>query len=221
MKKLMVLLLVLSGSLLFAQEAFIREITGTVEILSPGETVWKAAETGQRISGDTVISTGYGSAARISLGNSTLLVRPLTRLSLTEIQNLGANETVNLYLHTGRIRAEVIPPPNGKTDFQVRSPVATASVRGTSFEFDGLNLQVDEGRILMRGGDGAPGYVWTGHRAASDPWTGRTTGAAETIKAEITSVPLQAASGDGMPTPAVIIPHSFDTAYMGVDVSWD
>jgi hypothetical protein len=222
MKKLIVvLLLVVSGSLLCAQEAFIREITGTVEILSPGETIWKAAETGRRISSDTVISTGYRSLVRISLGNSTLLVRPLTRLSLMEIQNLGADETVDLYLHTGRIRAEVTPPSNGKTDFHVRSPIATASVRGTSFEFDGLNLQVDEGRILMRGGDGAPGYVWAGHRVTSDPWTGRTTGAAETIKAEITSVPLQAASGDGIPAPAVIIPHSFDAGYMGVDVSWD
>ncbi|MDR3247451.1 MAG: FecR domain-containing protein [Treponema sp.] len=219
MKKLVVLLLVLSGPLLFAQEALILEVNGTVEILRPGETVWQTAQAGQRMSRDTGISTGFKSMARISLGNSTIFVRALTRLTLEELQNIAGEESVELYLQTGHIRTEVAPPLHGITEFRIISPMVTASVRGTTFEFDGLNLQVDEGRVLMRGGDGAPGYVGAGRRAESDPWTGRITGAAETTKAEITRLP--AASGEGIPASPVIIPRTFDTAALGVDVTWN
>jgi hypothetical protein len=44
-----------------------------------------------------------------------------------------------------------VPKQAGQTiDFKVRSPTATASVRGTSFEFDGVNLIVDRGSVQLR-----------------------------------------------------------------------
>ncbi|MDR3247148.1 MAG: FecR domain-containing protein, partial [Treponema sp.] len=135
--------LLLCGAALFAQEtgtAYIREFTGTVEIKASGAAEWSAAQTGQTLSKDTMISTGFKSTAFIALGNSTMVVRPLTRLTLQEIQNIQGNESVNINLQSGRVRADVKPPENGATSFVVQSPMVTASVRGTSFNFDGLNL---------------------------------------------------------------------------------
>ncbi|MDR0450030.1 MAG: FecR family protein [Treponema sp.] len=133
---------------LYAQEtAFFREVNGTVEIKAPGSELWINASPGDRIEKNTLVSTGFRSSAAIVLGESLIMVRPLTRLSLDEIITSQNNEEVNIYLHTGRLRAEVSPPAGGKIDFTVRSPIVTASVRGTSFEFDTENLRVDEGRV--------------------------------------------------------------------------
>ena len=214
MKTIGIFALILSGSLLFAQESggtYIRECSGTVEVKVPGAASWTAARAGQRISRDTMISTGFRSTALIVLQNSTLTVRPLTRLSIEEILNIQGDETVRLGLQTGRIRADVKPPVGGRTDFTVRSPSVTASVRGTSFDFDGVNLRVDEGLVHVTGGDGTAVYVGAGHEAVSDPVTGRTVSAVETAKAEL-APPLPDAA-DAMPEPAAIIPEALDTGF--------
>jgi hypothetical protein len=212
MKSVVAGILILTGAVLFAQEAnkgyaSIREISGTVELRGPGDAGWRAARTGEQVTKDTMISTGFKSSAHIALGNSTLLVRPLTRLSLEEIQNIAGEESVSLYLETGRVRANVNPPAGGKTDFTVHAPSATASVRGTSFDFDGTNLSVDEGRVHISGGDGSGTYVGDGHRAVSNPRTGRTSGAREQMQAALTpALPPAAAAEKRMPEPAVIMP---------------
>jgi hypothetical protein len=206
------MILILTGAFLNAQEAgtnevyaYIREITGAVEIKEPGEADWRAALIGEQITNDTMISTGFKSSALIVLGNSTLLVRPLTRLRLEEIQNVTGEESVNLFMHAGRVRANVSPPSGGSTDFTVRGPNATASVRGTSFDFDGINLSVDQGRVHISGGDGSGSYVGAGQRSVSNPETGRTAGPGEQMRATLTPPLPPAAAGPG---PRVIVPGS-------------
>jgi hypothetical protein len=216
---LLAVLFFMYGSALFAQEsgeALIRELTGTVEIKAPGAANWTAAQRGQKISKDTLVSTGFKSTALIAIGNSTLTVRPLTRLSLEEIQNMERNESVRLSLQTGRIRVDVKPPAGGKTDFTVRSPTVTASVRGTSFDFDGVNLVVDEGLVHVSGGDGTAVYVSAGHQTVSDPETGRTAGIVEMVKAELTPA-ISAAATESIPEPAAIVPAA---ANRDVGFSW-
>jgi hypothetical protein len=145
--------LVLGGLFLLAprlsaqEAAFFREITGTVEIRAPGSTAWTGAAAGDRIKKNTLVSTGFKSTAVIVVGNSVITVRPVTRLALEEIIRNQDREQVSLYLQSGRIRADVRPPVDGKIDFVARTPVSTASVRGTSFEFDTENLRVDNGRV--------------------------------------------------------------------------
>jgi hypothetical protein len=211
MKITAAILLVVSVSFAHAQEsgAYIREITGTVEIKPPGAAQWKAAEPGEIITRDTVISTGFKSTALIALGNSILTVRPLTRLSVEAIQNRRGNESVDLFIQTGRIRAEVKPPAGGSTGFTVRTPTATASVRGTVFDFDGFNLRVTEGQVHLTGGDGTAVYVGAGHQAAADPVTGRTAGAEETAKAELIPA-LPAAAAEDINAPAAFAPAAAD-----------
>lgn len=140
-----VLILALAGQAA-AQAVFI-EVNGKVEILPPGAAEWTAAAAGTTVETRTVISTGFKSSALIQTGSSRILLRPATRLTLEEIAALEEGEEIGLFLRTGRIRADVLPPQGRKTEFTVRSPMAVASVRGTSFEFDTVNLRVDSGLV--------------------------------------------------------------------------
>lgn len=203
MKRILTGLLILCGaSVLFAQEAIIRDISGTVEVKAPNAAEWQPAVQGQSIARKAVVSTGFKSTAVLAVGNSIISVQPLTRLTVEEIQESAGEERVNLNLQTGRIRADVKPPAGGRTEFTVKSPSATASVRGTSFEFDGINLQVDEGRVHFTGGNLIGTYVGVGHIARTDIDTGHTTGAAEITREELT--PAIPAGIDSVPeTPAI------------------
>jgi hypothetical protein len=215
---------------IFAQETgYIRELSGTVETKAPGSALWVNALVGDRIGRDTLISTGFKSSAALVLGESVIMVRPLTRLSVEEIEKNQEGEQVNLYLQTGRIRAEVNLPSGGKIDFTVRSPIATASVRGTSFDFDTENLRVDEGQvqyslangrvILVAGGETS--YVDEANNRVLSPFV---------AALELLSPALPPGSDSGNPgsvndrAPALTLPpglarsSGIDT---GIDFEWD
>jgi hypothetical protein len=226
-KQAFALAFVVSGTLLFARNsyaqetAFFRELRGTVEIKAPGSAVWVNAAAGDRIERNTLISTGFKSTAVVVLGNSVITVRPLTRLSLAEIIRNQSNEQVNLYLHTGRVRAEVNPPAGGKTDFTVKSPTATASVRGTSFEFDTENLRVDEGRVQYSVANGRGALVNAGGISYVDETNNTVVSPFEAAVEFLVPAPPPG-SGSGGPvgdnTPAILPPLGAD---VGIGFGWE
>jgi len=140
-----VLILFVSGA--FAQEAVIRELTGTVELQHPGSAEWEKASQGQTILQRTIVSTGFKSSALIGIGDSLISVRPLTRLTLTELSARTETETINTNLIAGRVRVDVKAPAGTRSSFGVQSPIATASVRGTVFEMGIYELRVLEGTV--------------------------------------------------------------------------
>jgi hypothetical protein len=165
------ILLTLSAGFLFVQapEAFIREMTGTVELktnasadwvsakarlrqygrrlLTNASADWVSAKAGDRIGKNTIVSTSFKSTAILSAGNSTIVVRPLTRLSLAELMSQNETETVNVNLNTGRIRVDVNPPAGSKANFLVQTPMSTASIRGTAFDMNTGNIRVRKGSV--------------------------------------------------------------------------
>jgi hypothetical protein len=143
----------------FGQNGVIRELTGEVEIKPSGASSFTAAKAGDTVARDTIVSTGFRSTAVITIGSSTITVRPLTRLSLAEIQSASEAENVNVNLQTGRVRVDVRPPAGTRADFTVQSTTASASVRGTSFEFDTLNLSVNEGTVSFSSVSGTPAVM--------------------------------------------------------------
>ena len=195
---------------IFAQQAVIRDLAGTVELKKEGSTAWVAASRGQTLSGNTIISTGFKSTALIAVGDSLVTVRPLTRLAISELSRAQNTEKVALNLQTGRVRAEVKAPEGGKTDFTVRSSAATASVRGTVFEFDTYNLTVNEGSVEFAGASGNPVTVDTGGMSFADERTGQAARPEETFIADLKPE---------LPTGAGTVQSSEKTAETGVVVS--
>ena len=94
---------------------------------------------------------------------------------------------------TGRVKAEVTPREGEKAEFKVKSPTATASVRGTGFEFDGQNLLVDHGAVQFESGAGMgiPQIVASGEFSAVSQ-TGTVT-APVAVATSAADNPLQAA----------------------------
>ena len=147
----MVLIVFLLGAaVIFGQnqQAVIREMTGTVEMKRNGSADWIPAKVGDRVETATIVSTGFKSTAILDVGSSTLMVRPLTRLSLEALLLDQDNvETINIGLRAGRIQVNVTPPPGSRTNYTVQTPVATASVRGTVFSVDPVSIRVIEGVV--------------------------------------------------------------------------
>lgn len=178
--------------------ATIKEFTGKVEVMAPGGT-WKPATKGMTLVKNAAISTGFKSVAVLSLGSSVLTVKPLTKLSLEELVRLQGSEQVKVYLSAGRVKAAVAAPAGGTTDFSVKSPSATASVRGTGFDFDGVNLAVTEGIVVFVGTNGQAVQVPAGSLSSVGAGGG-------------SSSPLQEAIGALAPLlPPGVDPDSFDS----------
>jgi hypothetical protein len=165
MKKIFLVVLLLSAAVcVFAQSpaGVIRELSGDVQLKFAGSDNFVAARAGSEIAQNTIISTGFKSTAIVAVGGTVITVRPLPRLSLAEIQSSSETETLNVNLQAGRVRVDVNPPAGMKASTSVQSPSATASVRGTSFEFDTLNLTVNEGTVAYIGNFGPASMVSAG-----------------------------------------------------------
>ena len=168
MKKISLAVLFFSISFcLFAQTedalyGIIQELTGTVEIKTSGSEGFTAASIGDRLDSNTIVSTSYRSFAIIEIGNTTITVRPLSRLTLQELQLANNTEIMNVNLQSGRVRVDVKPPSGSSASFTVQSPTSVASVRGTSFEFDTRNLYVSNGAVNFAGNRGQTVTVMPG-----------------------------------------------------------
>ena len=150
------------AALVFGQNGVIRELTGTVELKRAGQAAFVPAKAGDTVAQDTVVSTGFKSTAIIAVGSAVLTVRPLTRLSLAEISSSAGSESINVSLQTGRVRVDVDPPAGTRTNASVRGPSATASVRGTSFEFDTREVKVLKGVVAFKSRKGGTMLVGAG-----------------------------------------------------------
>ena len=182
-KLILTVFLLFIGVFCFAQQAVILEITGTVEIKHSSSSVWEPALEGQALTEDTSISTGFRSAALLRIGSSVITVRPLTRLTLSEIAAEAGVEVINVNLQAGRVRVDVKPPAGSRASMTVQSPASVSSVRGTVFEFDTLNLVVLEGTMEFSGVEFAiPVLVDAGRYSYIDDRTGRA------VSPEITSM---------------------------------
>jgi hypothetical protein len=179
MKNLLFLsIFILTGLYVSAQNAVFEQVVGTVEIKQPKETAFKAAANGDQIFQETVISTSFKSFAIIKTGYTSITVRPLTLLSFTEIQKLAGSETLEVNLQAGRIRVDVKPPAGTRASATIKAATATASVRGTSFEFDTSNLYVSEGTVSFSGNRGQSFLIGAGGTSRVDQ-TGRASNPAE------------------------------------------
>ena len=221
MKKITIILLfIIFAARIFSQDGTrnaplygeITELSGMVELKPAGRTVFIPARAGDTIAADTIISTGFKSTALIRVGSTVLTVRPLTRLSLSEISGSAGTETINVSLQTGRVRVDVTPPAGTRALVAVTSPVATASVRGTSFEFDTQSITVLEGSVAFQGSSGGVMMVNAGSSSEINA-NGRSADPVETFAAALLPPPPPSppliATGAGLKNPDTIVSDSY------------
>ncbi len=132
---------------LFALDGQVVTVNGKVEYQTDAG-VWKPLAAGTALTAGTVISTGFKSEATVKLGASILTVKALTRMTLTQLVEKENTVNTELYLEVGNVKAEVNSFNNKKNAFSVKSPAATASVRGTVFEL-GDELVITQGTVVF------------------------------------------------------------------------
>ncbi|EMB46277.1 FecR family protein [Treponema denticola] len=113
-------------------------VKGKAEIKQGGK--WLPARAGNKITSGLMISTGFKSELTLKIDGSVITVKPMTRLTIEEIAEKNETVSSEVYLNVGSVKADVKPASTKKVEFKVKTPVATASVRGTSGEIgsDGL-----------------------------------------------------------------------------------
>lgn len=130
--------LVLFGAVkVFAADATVTFVKGKVEVLKGTE--WVALNTGDELKKSDIVNTGFQSEAKIKLFDSVMYLGPVTRISLDELSSSQGQDKVNVYLKTGNVRSQVNHTETKRVNYQVRTAVAVASVRGTDWEIDDSN----------------------------------------------------------------------------------
>jgi len=156
-------------------------IRGTVEAKQPGETGFKPLSGEARILSGTVLKTGRDAGALLHWADGTRLEAGAeTTLTVLRCQlNKRTSASLRLFkLDVGRILVHVIQALSASSKFEVRTPTATAGVRGTEFAVkvasDGsTEVLVYEGNVAVGSGGKSLG-VGQGH-AVSVNGTGSVT----------------------------------------------
>lgn len=146
----LVFLTILGLSVIFAaeQSVLIKSFAGKVEYRS-GTEAWKPVAEGMKLPFGATVSTGFDSRAVLEIDTATLSVAPLTRMAIKDLVEKNGVVSTGVYLQVGKIKTQVKKVEGIQNDFVIKSPVTTASVRGTIFDFDSVNIGVEEGIVLM------------------------------------------------------------------------
>jgi hypothetical protein len=129
--------------------ATVAESRGTVQYRLPDAVAWMPLTVGAVLPEGSVVVSGTSGRAVIDAGNTTIVVEPLSRITIETARVAPSEERAALSMPYGRINATVRRADNRGMDFRVFTPISTAAVRGTEFGYDGFALSVTEGDVAF------------------------------------------------------------------------
>lgn len=150
--KIMAVSLMFAGSFAFADalDAVVVSSTGKVEVQNG--TQWVPVKEGDVLKKGSVVQTGFKSELVLKVKESNMKISQLTRMVIENLSAGSDKDDTRIFIDTGSVRSEVNRSGNRKVGFTVRSPVATASVRGTivklSNEYRGAKVETERGVVL-------------------------------------------------------------------------
>ncbi|HZK20266.1 MAG TPA: FecR family protein [Treponemataceae bacterium] len=169
-KTLLILLVGILSLPIVAKDATFKSVSGKVEYRTVANEDWQSATVGTVIPEGSDISTGFKSNAALLLNGSLVMVKPLTRMSLDQIAKTSTETTTGLHLMSGKVQVEVRPSVSTeKTEFKIKSPMTTASVRGTGFICNISDILVTHGNVEMRNNYGVRRNVFGGQFTSVGP----------------------------------------------------
>jgi len=164
----------------------VAEVTGQAQWMDAAaeEVSWTTIKKNDVLSELVVIRTGLRSSVILKFEDRSLVtIRSGTKIGIAEARRSGTSATTRLGLKYGSIRAKV-DSTTGPSDFQVSTPVATLSVRGSVDDFS------------YGGDNGARGESFAGQL------TTQTNGRSQTVN------PGEQ-TGSGLPLPILAIMRGF------------
>ena len=150
--KIMAVSLMFAGSFAFADalDAVVVSSTGKVEVQNGAQ--WVPVKEGDVLKKGSVVQTGFKSELVLKVKESNMKISQLTRMVIENLSAGSDKDDTRIFIDTGSVRSEVNRSGARKVGFTVRSPVATASVRGTivklSNEYRGAKVETERGVVL-------------------------------------------------------------------------
>src|SRR6185436_7663037 len=109
------------------------KLTGDANFLQPGAD-WQEASEGMRLGAEDEIHTGPDSEAILQFPDgSTVVINQLTRIRMGGLLKNDTRFKIEVLLKMGEIQSHIKPQEVIGSGFSVKTPTATASVRGTIF----------------------------------------------------------------------------------------
>ena len=115
-----------------AEMAEVVSVSGSAQKRLPGEDQkWQPLEVGELLDLRTIIRTGLGAEVVLMFGDrSKVTIANATKVGIGQFSKRDGLVSIHLGLKYGAIRASV-DSSRGPNDFQVKTPVATLSIRGS------------------------------------------------------------------------------------------
>lgn len=136
-------------------QARLTVISGDVQIQTVDEN-WYPATQGQWLQSGMLIRVGINSSARIQFADeSELIIQPESSVALDTLSMFGGGYMVDtrLRLQAGRVEVHANPNRRKGQKFDVITPAAVASVRGTKFVVEAQNSrtieQTSQGLVIL------------------------------------------------------------------------
>jgi hypothetical protein len=121
----------------------IKAVSGRVEVLRKGQTQWRAATVGTKLSEGDEIRAWGGASAELELPDGTnLLVSENSRLAVTKVDVDAQKRRIGVFhLAVGKVRAALAQSAiqlvqTRQSNFAITTPGGVAAVRGTTFVVD-------------------------------------------------------------------------------------
>lgn len=131
-KLFLCLTLILFATLCFAQSRNIQVVSAVGKVEKQQDGLWVPVQVGEVLSKGTLISTGFRSSATLKFEGSVISVNALSRLTIAELLENENSRDTSVFLDAGKIKADIKTSDNKRVSFTVRTPIATASVKGTA-----------------------------------------------------------------------------------------
>ena len=115
------------------------QVQGAVDILVAGSSTWQPVEMDAQIEAGTRVRTGPAASARlVFFDGSTTDLAPDTEISIVQMRSRrqGEGKVIILQQRTGQTYYRVQPLLDADSRFEIETPSAVASVRGTEFALD-------------------------------------------------------------------------------------
>lgn len=136
----------------FSFDATVVSTKGKAEILKGAD--WQPLTSGATVSKGDVIQTGFKSEVILKIKETTVTMDALSRLTVEQLAEKETKDETRLFLDTGSLKSDVQRSENRRVGFTVRSPVATASVRGTILtvkqKFQATDVSTQRGRVVVK-----------------------------------------------------------------------
>lgn len=162
---------------------------------------WLPLAPGAKLAEGTKVSTGINSIAVIRIDSHLLTIGPVSSVKLYRNASAGASSDTSVGVQYGTVRAKVKKLSTVKTRFNITTPVATSSVRGTEEivsygPASGMKVEIIDGTIYVGNDSGVSNVISGRQRFALAGRNARPDAVNAYLKGTVVVIPAGASQGE-------------------------